>query len=102
MSFLTFLHKVVSRENLTAAEAQTAMQLILEGQASTSQIAAFLVGARMKGETPEELLGFARAMRRCAVTISPVANGEALVRSPAATVMVFDWPSRNDRIAVAR
>ena len=79
MSFLTFLHKVVSRENLTAGEAQTAMQLILEGQASTSQIAAFLVGERMKGETPEELLGFARAMRNCAVTISPVTNGEALV-----------------------
>ncbi|HYO80307.1 MAG TPA: anthranilate phosphoribosyltransferase [Bryobacteraceae bacterium] len=79
MSFLTYLHKVVSRENLTAAEAQTAMQLILDGETSTTVISAFLVAERMKGETPDELLGFARAIRSRAVTIRPGAPGEPLV-----------------------
>ncbi len=39
------------------------MHVILNGQASTPLIAAFLVALRMKGETSAELLGFARAMR---------------------------------------
>ena len=79
MSFLTYLHKVVGRENLTAGEAQSAMQIILEGQATSPQIAAFLVAERMKGETPDELFGFARAMRSHAVTIQPVPKGEPLI-----------------------
>ena len=40
-----------------------AMSIILAGEATHPQIAAFLVGLRMKGETGEELAGFARAMR---------------------------------------
>ena len=39
------------------------MQAILSGETSTAQVAAFLVAMRMKGETAEELLGFAQAMR---------------------------------------
>ncbi len=39
------------------------MEVILGGRASTPQIAAFLVALRMKGETADELIGFARAMR---------------------------------------
>ena len=39
------------------------MEVILGGHASTAQIAAFLVALRMKGETADELIGFARAMR---------------------------------------
>ena len=39
------------------------METILDGQASAAQIAGFLVALRMKGETVEELTGFARAMR---------------------------------------
>ena len=58
-----YLHKAVNRENLTSAEAQAAMQMILSGDATTAQIAAFLVALRMKGETADELVGFARAMR---------------------------------------
>lgn len=63
MSLLPFLHRVAERENLSAADADQAMSLILSGAATTAQIAAFLVALRMKRETPAELLGFARAMR---------------------------------------
>jgi len=60
---LPYLHKVAARENLSADEARLAMLVILGGDATTPQISAFLVALRTKGETAEELLGFARAMR---------------------------------------
>ncbi len=60
---LPFLHTVAEGRDLTAADAHEAMLRILAGETSTAQIAAFLVALRMKGETAEELLGFARAMR---------------------------------------
>jgi len=63
MPLVAYLHRVANRENLTAIEAAEAMAVILSGQATTAQIAAFLVALRMKRETPAELLGFARAMR---------------------------------------
>ena len=63
MSIPAFLNRVVARESLSASEAERAMAAILDGEASTAQIAAFLVALRMKGETAEELFGFAKAMR---------------------------------------
>jgi anthranilate phosphoribosyltransferase len=63
MSIVAFLHAAAALKNLSAEDAEAAMGIILEGQATTAQIAAFLVALRMKGETAEELLGFARAMR---------------------------------------
>ncbi len=78
MSLLPFLHRVTDRENLTDADAETAMNTILSGQATTPQIAAFLVALRMKGETAAELLGFARAMRAHAIPVDPGLAGEPL------------------------
>jgi anthranilate phosphoribosyltransferase len=66
MSLIPYLHRAVSREDLDAAAAEEAMQIVLSGGATTPQIAAFLVALRMKGETACELLGFARAMRAMA------------------------------------
>ncbi len=61
--FLSFLHRVAARENLSSNDARAAMLEILSGEATTPQIAAFLVALRTKGETAGELLGFAQAMR---------------------------------------
>jgi anthranilate phosphoribosyltransferase len=66
---LAFLHKIAARENLSAVEAHDAMLVILNGHATTPEISEFLVGLRSKGETAEELLGFARAMREKTTTI---------------------------------
>ncbi len=79
MSLLFYLERVVEREDLPAAEAEAAMHTILSGQASHAQIAAFLTALRMKGETVEELAGFARAMRAMAVPVDVGLNGAPLV-----------------------
>src|ERR1700737_1937294 len=76
---LPYIQRVVSRENLPPADAREAMLVILGGEASTAQIAAFLVALRMKGETARELEGFARAMREKATRVDPGLNGAPLL-----------------------
>ena len=63
------LEKIVADEDLTRAQAEAAMEDILAGHATDAQIAALLTGLRMKGETVDELVGFATAMRRRAPPI---------------------------------
>jgi anthranilate phosphoribosyltransferase len=79
MSLLAYLERVVQRENLTAEDAHAAMQTILSGQATHAQIAGFLIALRMKGETVDELVGFARAMREAAVPVEVGLNGRTLL-----------------------
>jgi len=55
------------------------MQAILAGEVSSVQIASFLTALRMKGETVEELVGFARAMREVAVRVDVGLAGEPLL-----------------------
>ena len=69
MSLLPYLIRLVSEHDLPAADAEAAMRFILRGEASHAQIAAFLIALKMKGETVDELVGFARAMRQMAVPI---------------------------------
>jgi len=57
------IRKVVEGKDLTRDEAFAVMDSIMSGQATDAQIAAFLTALRMKGETVEELVGFARVMR---------------------------------------
>jgi anthranilate phosphoribosyltransferase len=57
------IRKVVERKDLSREEAFSVMDAIMSGQATDAQIAAFLTALRMKGETVEELIGFARVMR---------------------------------------
>jgi anthranilate phosphoribosyltransferase len=79
MSLLPYLHRVADRQNLSSSEAQEAMHIILAGQATQPQIAGFLVALRMKGETVDELVGFARALRQMAEPIDPGLPGEPLL-----------------------
>jgi anthranilate phosphoribosyltransferase len=66
---LPYLHRIAARENLSSDDARLAMLAILSGEATTPQIAAFLIGLRTKGETADELLGFALAMREKATRV---------------------------------
>jgi anthranilate phosphoribosyltransferase len=65
---------------LTRSEAQEAATMILDGQVRPEQIGAFLCLLRVKTETPEELAGFAEAVRRA---VGPIA----------APPVDIDWPS---------
>jgi anthranilate phosphoribosyltransferase len=79
MSLVPYIEKLVDRGSLSSADAEAAMHTILKGEASHAQIAAFLVALRMKGETVEELAGFARAMRAMAAPVNVGLNGVVLV-----------------------
>ncbi len=68
---------LVDRRDLTRIEAAAAMEAIMSGAATNAQIAAFLTALRMKGETVEELIGFAQVMREKAVKIRAHGDGMA-------------------------
>jgi anthranilate phosphoribosyltransferase len=65
---------LVDRRDLTRLEAAAAMEAIMSGAATNAQIAAFLTALRMKGETVEELIGFAQVMREKVVKVRPRAG----------------------------
>jgi len=68
--------KLADRLSLTEKEAEEVMNEIMDGAATPAQIAAYLMGLRLKGETVEEIAGSVRAMRERAVRI---AIGDPLV-----------------------
>src|SRR5467141_4688104 len=61
--------KLVRCESLSEAEAAQALETIMRGDATPVQIAGFMVALRMKGESVEELTGFARTARALATPI---------------------------------
>ena len=69
--FPALIEKLRRQEDLTIAEAAAAMAVIMKGEAAAAQIAGLLVGLSMKGERPEELVGFAQTMRANALPITP-------------------------------
>jgi anthranilate phosphoribosyltransferase len=72
---LEALHRIVNhREGLSRAEARSVMGEVLSGKCTDTQIAALLVGLHMKGETVEEIVGFAEAIREAATPIRVQSN----------------------------
>src|SRR5439155_1853812 len=69
------IQKMIDRVDLTEQEARDAMEEIMVGKATDAQIAGFLTALRMKGETAQELIGFARVMREKA---EPLWDSEVL------------------------
>jgi anthranilate phosphoribosyltransferase len=61
--------KVVDHENLNETEMMEVMNEVMEGNATPAQIAAFMTGLRIKGETVDEVTGAARIMRQKATRI---------------------------------
>jgi len=75
---LDALHKVANHcSSLTRDEARAVMAEILSGGATDAQIGAFLVALHMKGETVEEIVGFAQAIRAAATPLE-TEDGHAL------------------------
>jgi len=72
------IQHLIDGNHLTEAEASDVMRQIMEGRATDAQIAALAVALRMKGETVEEITGFARVMREYAVHV-PVHTDKVIV-----------------------
>jgi anthranilate phosphoribosyltransferase len=73
------LHQIVTRrQSLSRAEAREVMSEVLRGQATDAQIAGLLIALSMKGETVEEIVGFAQAIREAA-PVWPGPEGDGLV-----------------------
>ena len=66
--------KAADRIDLSEDEAKSVMEIMLSGEATQAQIAAFLTALRMKGETLDELVGLASVLRDKAETIAPEAE----------------------------
>jgi anthranilate phosphoribosyltransferase len=69
------LHRVANHcQSLTRAEAREVMAEVLSGGCTDAQIAALLVALHMKGETVEEIVGFAEAIRAAAAPLDVKRN----------------------------
>ncbi len=64
-----YIEKCLTGNHLTVAEATAAMETIMSGDATDAQIAGLLIALRAKGETIDELLGFARVMREKSIAV---------------------------------
>ncbi|MEK7795216.1 MAG: anthranilate phosphoribosyltransferase [Candidatus Hydrogenedentota bacterium] len=71
------LRRVVDGHDLSRAESAGVMKLIMSGDASPALVSGLLVALRMKGETTEEITGFAETMRSMATRVP--ANRRPLV-----------------------
>ncbi len=76
---LDALHRLANHnQSLARAEARDVMAEVLTGKCSDAQIAALLIALRMKGETVEEIVGFAEAIRAAAAPLPIERANEAL------------------------
>lgn len=64
------IKKVVTGQHLTEDQAGRVMEQIMEGQASPAQIASLITAMSLKGETVDEITGFARVMRKKSVPVT--------------------------------
>jgi len=84
-----------SNRNLTRAEAHEALGLILDGAATPAQAGGFFIGARVQGESSEELLGYLDALQARMTRIRPAVTGLVDVGAP------YDGRNRTLAIGVA-
>src|SRR5688572_27259974 len=74
----TAIRRIAFGDSLDAELATEAFGTVMRGEATAAQIAALLIGLRVKGETADEVTGAARALRGAMVRL-PVAGVENLV-----------------------
>jgi anthranilate phosphoribosyltransferase len=92
---LDALHRIANHgQSLARAEAREAMAEVLAGKCTDAQIAALLVALRMKGETVEEIVGFAEAIRAAAAPF-PNLDANALGKRAEAEAIAVSGTSRD-------
>jgi anthranilate phosphoribosyltransferase len=66
------LRRLAEKQDLTREEAASVLDQIARGDVDDAQVAAFLMGLRVKGETADEVAGLADGMRRAVVAVESV------------------------------
>lgn len=80
MPLKSAIAEVINGRDLSTAQAEAAMDVIMRGEATPAQIGGYLTALRMKGETVDEIAGSARSMRAHVVGVdAPVDRGQMLV-----------------------
>jgi anthranilate phosphoribosyltransferase len=77
--FKPYIAALAEGEPLARDEARDAFSLIFEGVVTPSQLGAFLMGLRMRGETVEEIIGAAQAMRAAMTPVEAPAGAIDIV-----------------------
>src|SRR5690606_33455328 len=72
------LNQVVAGEHLTREQARQVMDAFMEGKATPAQIGSLLTALRIKGETVDEITGFAETMREKAIRVEVKTDGVLL------------------------
>lgn len=70
MDIKTALGKIAARQDLTGEEMRSVMSTIMSGEATPSQVGAFLMGMRVKGETVGEIAAAVSILREKMVPVS--------------------------------
>lgn len=84
MTITDALHAIIThRASLSREDAHLVMEQILTGGATDAQIGALLVALQMKGESVEEIVGFAEAIRAAALPFGPRADSAPIGPVPA-------------------
>ncbi len=71
-TFKELLNKITDKKDLSYEEASYAMELIMEGKLTNTQIGAFLVALKTKGETEDEFSAMTKVMQEKAIKINKV------------------------------
>jgi anthranilate phosphoribosyltransferase len=80
MTIKSAIAETINGRDITMEQAESAMNAIMNGEATPAQIGSYLTALRMKGETVDEIAGSARAMRAHVVAVDvAVASGTKLV-----------------------
>ncbi|MGA0333707.1 MAG: anthranilate phosphoribosyltransferase [Kiritimatiellia bacterium] len=67
-----FIQQLIEGRELGREDAYNALTLIMQGEATSAQIAAFLTALRLRGESPEVIAGAAQAMREAFTPVTSV------------------------------
>jgi anthranilate phosphoribosyltransferase len=74
MNHIQTLNKVLDKQDLSSIEIKTFLDGIVSGEVNGSQIAAFMAGLRVKGETSEEIAGLIEGMRKHMIVLPGIKN----------------------------
>lgn len=96
-----YYSKLMEGKNLTMQEAAEAMEMLMSGKASQLHIGAVLVALATKGETPEEIAGFAKGMRAKAALVPDASNTIDIVGTGGDKAFTFNISTTSAFVAAA-